>query len=296
MTEAQSVECRPFRLQLEGEGARVIRGCVDFPAGSEDGADPRPYVLVLHGFKGFMDWGFFPLLGRRLAAGGLVAVRFNMSGSGIGEDLESFTETEAFARNTYTRELEDTDVVRAFVEESRMPWVDLDRRGVFGHSMGGGVALLHAAERGDYGACVTWAAISRVQRYDDDTVAAWRREGVLVIRNARTGQELPLSTDILDDVLENGSQLDVRAACRRSATPTLLVHGSEDEAVPFAEGETLEAARAESPAADRGRFVAVHGAGHTFGAVHPPRETTPHLERVLAETVGHFRRHLLEEA
>ena len=51
---------------------------------------------MLHGFKGFTRWGFFPELSRRIAESGMVAVRFNMSGSGVGSDPESFSEPDAF--------------------------------------------------------------------------------------------------------------------------------------------------------------------------------------------------------
>ena len=59
-----------------------------------------------------MHWGFFPELSRRIAEAGLVAVSLNVSGSGIGDDLENFTEDEAFAHNTYSKDLEDLEVVR----------------------------------------------------------------------------------------------------------------------------------------------------------------------------------------
>ena len=37
------------------------------------GGATRPVAVLVHGFKGFMDWGFFPHLSRRLAAAGFVA-------------------------------------------------------------------------------------------------------------------------------------------------------------------------------------------------------------------------------
>ena len=95
---------RPFTLTHPDDPARVIRGRVDTPG--DAGEDKRyPHVIVVHGFKGFMNWGFFPELGGRLAEAGYAGVFFNTSGSGIGEDLESFTEVEAFERSTYAKDL-----------------------------------------------------------------------------------------------------------------------------------------------------------------------------------------------
>ncbi len=65
--------------------------CSSTPAIS--GGEPAPGVLIVHGFKGFKDWGMFPLMAERLAEAGFAACRFNLSGSGIGEDGETFSAT-----------------------------------------------------------------------------------------------------------------------------------------------------------------------------------------------------------
>src|SRR5512143_489800 len=52
---------------------------------TSDRAEPRPAVLIVHGFKGFKDWGMFPPLADRVARAGFTAVSFNLSGSGVDE-------------------------------------------------------------------------------------------------------------------------------------------------------------------------------------------------------------------
>ena len=49
------------------------------------------------------------------------------------------------------------------------------------------------------------------------------------IRNARTGQVLPLYPDVLDDIERNADSLDIEAAAGRIAVPWLIIHGTEDE-------------------------------------------------------------------
>ena len=39
-------------------------------------------VLFAHGFKGFKDWGHFPLIQRYLANNGFIVVAFNFSHNG----------------------------------------------------------------------------------------------------------------------------------------------------------------------------------------------------------------------
>ena len=48
-----------------------IRGYVGMPRKA------RALVVIVHGFKGFKDWGFFPWLGEHLCAAGFAIVRFN---------------------------------------------------------------------------------------------------------------------------------------------------------------------------------------------------------------------------
>ena len=277
-----SLDSRSFRLTYPHEPARIIRGIADGPRGFASAREPRPHVLVLHGFKGFMNWGFFPEIAHRIAARGMVAVRFNMSGSGIGDDLETFTELEAFARNTYTRELEDLQRVRGWIASGAVRGIDTMRCALVGHSRGGGVALLHAAEHDAVRSIVTWAAISDVDRFDELTKAGWRRQGVITIHNARTKQDMDIALGALDDIEWNRARFDILAACRRIHVPVLLIHGSADETVPVHEAERLFAAL-DPPTA---RKLVITGAGHTFGVTHPPRGYTDAFERVAEATLA----------
>jgi dienelactone hydrolase len=277
---------QPFELDYPGEPGRIVRGRLVRPDGSRSGA-ALPWVLVLHGFKGFMDWGFFPELARRLADAGLAAVLFNTSGSGIGADLESFTEEAAFARGTLSRQLEDIARVREHVLSGAFDGLDLGRAGLFGHSRGGGMGLVHAAETGAYRAVVAWAAMDDADRYGGAVKAAWRRAGMLPVVNTRTGQVLGLSVEVLDDFERHRERFDIPAACARLAAPTLLLHGAEDESVDPAALDRLAAAL------PRGEAIRLPGAGHTFGATHPLGKPTPDLELALEKSVAWFLAHLL---
>ena len=129
----------------------IIRGEAYVPANASG------TVVICHGFKGFAHFAFFPYLAERLADAGLRAVTFDFSGSGIGDDRENFTNPLAFTHNTYLQELDDLDAV---ISEARVhDWIE-GPYGLFGHSRGGGIAILQAARDANVGALVTWAAIS----------------------------------------------------------------------------------------------------------------------------------------
>ena len=234
-----------------------------------------PTVIVVHGFKGFLRWGFFPELQERLAQAGFLSLAINLSGSGVGEDLENFTEDQAFHDSTPSRDAEDLQSVLDALRAGKIPGVDLDRLAILGHSRGGGSALLHAERCAAYRAVLTWASVAHSNRFDEATQAGWRAAGVLEVRNARIGKLHRMGLAWLDDVEQNAAELDILAACSRLKTPTLLLHGDADMAVPSSDMAAIQAAFAPQVA----RSVLIEGAGHTFGAVHPWRGSNPQLEQ-----------------
>jgi pimeloyl-ACP methyl ester carboxylesterase len=287
MTRTESVELREreFVLEDERDPLRTVRGRISLPARRERGL---PFVLVLHGFKGFMDWGFYPELARRLAASGLAVVRFNFSGSGHGPRPLECTESQAFFENTPSRELDDVERVRAWLDGGGVPEIDARRGALFGHSLGGAVALVHAARRADTLALVGWASCATFRRFAPEVETLWRRQGYVDIPNMRTKEIHRLGLGWLDDVERNARALDVLAACQSLRTPSLFVHGSEDEAVPLSEGEALF----HSCAPGLARLHVIPKASHTFGAVHPLERVPPALEDALQETCAFLRRAL----
>ena len=241
-------------------------------------------VVICHGFKGFAHWGFFPKLGREIAAAGMRAITFDFSGSGIGEDRETFVDAEAFERNTFTQELADLDAVIA--EARRREWIT-NPYGLLGHSRGGGVAILHAAANPDVKALVTWAAISYVTRWTPSDVITWREKGFVDILNARTGQVMKLGTNLLDDVeAHDKNTLDIAAAAGRIHVPWLILHGNNDETVPV-----LEASRLHEWASSTSTLRLVDG-DHGFGAKHPFTEVPASFSNALKETLQFFEQNL----
>jgi pimeloyl-ACP methyl ester carboxylesterase len=259
---------------------------IDVRAGGR--GSPRPAVVVVPGFKGFKDWGMFPPFADRLARAGLSAVSMNPSGSGV-DDAGDFTLAERFGHNTYSAELDDTLEVVEALARGALGVAPPSSIGLVGHSRGGGVGVLAAAEDRRITALATWAAISSVERWSPAEQRAWREAGVKEIVNARTGQRLPLYPDVLDDIDSHAAvRLDILGAAGRLAIPWLIVHGAEDESVSSLEAEALHAAAR----GDLARHLPIAGAGHTFGTVHPWRGETPAFRLVADETLGFLAAHL----
>lgn len=238
--------------------------------------------MVCHGFKGFRNWGFFPHAASRLALAGFTSVTFDFSGSGVGEDGESFDELDRWRRQTISGDLADLQTVVDWAVSQGAPWV-----GLLGHSRGGATALIHAAGDLRVKALVTWAAVCAYLRWPEDQVEQWRRLGSLEVVNLRTGQVLPVGLDLLDDLeAHRNGKLDVLAAAARIRVPWLIVHGTADETVPAEDGARLLAASRSGGGG--ARLLPVQGAGHTFGVGHPWTGSGPAFDLVLDRTVALF--------
>lgn len=274
-----------YRLSYEEEPSRLLRVRVTRPEGRPE---DLPSVVVLHGFKGFLRWGFFPELQERLAGAGFQSVAVNLSGSGVGEDLEHFTDDQGFFNSTPSRDLEDLERVLEALRSGLIPGADEERLGILGHSRGGGSAILHAERSGAYRALVTWASVAASNRFDAESLARWREEGVLLVPNARLAKEHRMGLQWLRDVEENAAALDILAACARARTAALLIHGEADQAVPVDDLEALAAAYRPGLA----ETLRIPKAGHTFGAVHPWQGSTPELEQAIEASLAFLKRHL----
>lgn len=268
----------PIPFTLQGPNG-PLHGLIDFPA--EPGL--RPTVVICHGFKGFMEWAFFPYLAHLLAERGFVVVRFNLSGSGQLPGEDRVSDLDAFCSNTHSRELADLLAVIAAVGGEIAPGrADSKRISLVGHSRGGGNAILAVARPelvGRVRALVTWAAVATFDRYSGDQKALWRDLGEFPVQNTRTKQDLALGLGLLEDLETNRETLDLERAAAVRTCPWLIVHGDRDDSVGFSDAETLAAV-----AADPFELVRIEGGDHGFGAKHPFRSPTPQLIQALNAT------------
>lgn len=268
-------------------GGVTLRGAITY----SERTGPRPTVIICHGFKGFMEWGFFPYAAELLALRGFTAIRFNFHGSGMAPGDELVTDGEAFRSATFGGDVADLlRVIEAAGSTIAGGRVDRERLGLLGHSRGGGAALLAAATSDRISALVTWAAVSTFDRMSDSDKEVWRRDGELPIVNARTGQTVPIGVDVLADLEANAERYDLLQAADRRAAPWLIVHGELDATVPFAEAGALHAA-ARPPV----ELHPITAGDHTLGARHPFAGPTPALTRALNATQTWFLNHLRED-
>ncbi len=198
------------------DGIQLV-GMIHIP---EKTSPKYPAVMLLHGFTGnkaethFM----FTKMARKLAKAGFVCLRFDFSGSGDSEG--------SFEEMTYLTELADAKAALKFLRQQ--PKVNVEKIGVLGLSMGGGVAALLAGSEPDIKSLVLLSAVSRPEenfrKLLENIPKISKPDGSWYLDNGgnAVGQKF-------FEVLPKARPLDV---IKNYSGHALIIHGNEDVVVP----------------------------------------------------------------
>lgn len=248
-----------------------------------------PIVLLVHGFKGFKDWGHFHLMAEEFARAGFVFFKFNMSHNGTTvEDPLNFGDLQAFGNNNFTKELDDIDVMINTIHKFQFDHITLNTQRLFivGHSRGGGVSIIKASEDDRIKGITTWAALNNFRMgFTQEAIDHWRKSKVHYIDNVRTNQKMPLYFQVYENLEENKDRLDPKKAIAKMNKPALLIHGDADETVPVSQlHEMVEI----NPNIEH---HIVKNGNHVFGGSHPFTQANlhPHAQEVFNKTVSFFK-------
>jgi len=182
---------------------------------------PSPAVVVMHG------WGanaslMLPAL-KPLHAAGFAVLLLDARCHGQSDDA-AFTSLPLFA--------EDIEAGLDWLRQN--PLVDAQCLAVMGHSVGAGAALLCATRRPDVRAVISLSAFAHpreiMRTYLAEAHIPYPVLGWYVMRHVQT-----VIGARFDDIAPLNSMARLRC-------PVLLVHGSDDELVPFANAQRLLAA------------------------------------------------------
>ena len=262
-------------IQVTGSGGRPMLTDI-FYTGKTAG---KPVVIYAHGFNGFKDWGNFDIIATQFAEAGFLFVKFNFSHNGTTvEQPEDFADLEAYGNNNYTKELDDLGVIIDWVQESNS---DCGKICLLGHSRGGGIVLLKAAEDRRIATVVTWASVAECKTpwgsWDLEKMLEWEEKGVQYYTNGRTKQEMPLYYQLYKNYLPNQQCLSIERAIKSLDIPILICHGSADPAVPVSKAHLLHEWQ---PAAE----LFIVDSDHVFGRKHPwEGETLPEVMQEVVE-------------
>lgn len=274
------------RFALAGAAEQTIRGYVHLPAGTA----PGPVVLLAHGFKGFADYGFLPLLAGRLTETGTAVVRFSFSHCGITGDGETFDRPDLFEHDTFGRQVNDTLALIAAIRDGALPGgdrLDPERIGMIGHSRGGVTAILATGATDALMILVTLAAPAECL-HDQALRAKILAEGRAPSPSGRTGEMLYVGRDFIDDLDCAGERYCLLKRLAGYGRPYMAVHGRADETVDYRAAERLAAAHAAGPT----ELLIVPDAGHTFDFRHGQTGSTEAFDRVSGAVIAFANVHL----
>ncbi|MVN90175.1 alpha/beta hydrolase family protein [Mucilaginibacter aquatilis] len=242
-----------------------------------------PLVIFVHGFKGFKDWGTHHLVANYFAAQGFRFLKFNFSHNGTTpEQPTDFADLIAFSENTFSIELEDLQYVIDWVcSGSVIPVVH--SVALIGHSMGGGISVIKAAEDKRVSHLITMASVASFRNlWPPLAETQWRLSGVIHFPNYRTGQQMPVKSTLLDDLDRNPGRLNVLANAANVTQPWLLIHGTADSVVTLSHAHELKAMQPNA------QLLILPNADHVFGAGHPylQSELPTHLHQLCEKAIA----------
>ncbi len=267
-------------FSLLGADQKPIVGDVTY----DDKNTNAPLVIFVHGFKGFKDWGAHHLTAHYFAQNGYRYLKFNLSHSGVTlENPKDVTNMDAFANNTFSKEMLDIDLVINYALEN----LGVNEVFMIGHSRGGGLSILQAANNPQIKALITWSSIADFSSlWRKEQEEEWRTEGKIHVVNARTKEKMPLNITLLEDFKANKAQLNIIEGAKRINIPWLIVQGDNDVNVPFETAQQLANANPDS------RLLKIEGANHVYGATHPysNENLPPQLFQVCEKSIAFLNR------
>lgn len=249
-----------------------------------------PILIFAHGFKGFKDWGHWEVLGQEFAKAGFCFIKFNFSHNGTTPEAWSdFADLEAFGQNNYSKELSDLETVIQWIQtaedwQQKTNW-EAQNISLIGHSRGGPIVLITALEQAAVQRVITWAGVhelSYVWERQPELLPIWEQEGVYTVHNGRTKQDMPIYYQLYQDYQANKDRFSIKQTLSKLEKPYLILHGTEDPAVPSQAAEYLQAH------AQQASLTWIEGANHVFGGQHPFNKATlpAHSQQLLEHSLA----------
>ncbi|GAA4273347.1 alpha/beta hydrolase [Aquimarina gracilis] len=274
---------RKKNIKLEGKHQKPILADVFYIKSQEK----KPIVIFCHGYKGFKDWGAWDLVADAFANAGFLFVKFNFShNGGTVEQPIDFPDLEAFGNNTYIKELDDLETIIDWVSGTDFGYkgmADTAEISLIGHSRGGGIVTIKAAEDPRISKLISWAGVSDYKERFPKGKAfeLWNKKGVYYIENGRTKQQMPHYLGFYTSFIDNEERLTIKKAAKKIKIPHLIIHGTHDPTVSLEEGQNIHSWNPNS------ELFLIEGADHVFGAKHPwsHNEMPAYLKEITVKSI-----------
>lgn len=269
--------------EIEGQNGKPILLDVTY---SERYTD-QELVIFCHGYKGFKDWGAWHLIAEAFAEKGIAFLKFNFSHyGGTPASPSSFDDLEGFGNDNYSKQLDDLGAVIdwAATKFATNPHIHRQKINLIGHSRGGGLVYLKAAEDARIKKLISWSGVADFEERfpQGEAFKTWKDKGVYHVKNGRTGQMMPHYFQFFEDFQANKARLSILERAKTLKHPALIIHGTSDEAVNSNETRRL------AEVVPFGETYFIKNANHVYGMQHPfeaadlPAQTQELVEKTIA--------------
>lgn len=204
--------------------------------------NPKRLILIGHGVTGDKDRPWAQALAEALSDAGSSALRFSFSGNGQSQG--------DFRASTISKEVTD---LRAIIEAAQQ--AGYKEIGYAGHSMGGAVGVLRAADDPRLNFLISLAGMVHTAKFTQvefgdqipDEGFMWDEK------------DCPLSSTFVNDLTQIDTLLPLGSKIQ---IPWLLVHGDQDDVVPIE--ESLQMFDQASKTSCNIKFIEILGSNHVF--------------------------------
>ena len=271
---------KQFSISL-GDG--VLHGDLHYA-----GHSSCPILLIIHGFRGSKNWGFFPTIAEEFAQNGSIVLTWNMSLNGYSKNSQYIDQPDNFARNTITQEMVDTQsIIDSILQDDRIISGDIRSHWngdihVLGHSRGGGIGILISAKNPSIKKLALWNTISRFGRFTERQKKLWSETGTFPIDETEDGKVIAMNYTYISDLELHGDEYSPLRSIAEVSADILIVHAEQDMTVPIREAHALQ---------EKSHSAHMHSipqAGHIFGCTHPFTEMTSSLRDAIDTTTAFF--------
>ncbi|MBL8000066.1 MAG: alpha/beta hydrolase, partial [Candidatus Kapabacteria bacterium] len=190
-----------------------------------------PIVLVAHGFTAHSRWGFYPYVCSSLSKDAAVLmVDFSMNGYARTHDVD----TEAFAQNTVSREVDELSNLIKRIRRTPECYIPMEvckslsrHVHILGHSRGASVSLLAALVSDDITSVCCWSPVADFMRFSQRQCDEWRKTG---FRPATSDTASGLRSNVLylDDIERNRERFRLATLLKQSRFPVHVITGGQD--------------------------------------------------------------------
>ncbi|MBU3185870.1 alpha/beta hydrolase [Clostridium estertheticum] len=231
-------------VEIDSENLR-LRGMLHIP---ENISNKVPIVIIFHGFCGdkIGPHFIFVKLSRLLERAGIACIRFDFAGSGESDG--------DFIDMTMDTELKDANNILNYVKT--LDFVDNDRIGIVGLSMGGAIASMLAGERkSDIETICLWAPAGNMgeiildKHYIGANFEEFRQNGYFDVEGLLVGTKF----------VDNVKNIKIYEKAAEYDKKSLIIHGEKDDVVSLSASQKYIDFWGDSSL-----LKVINGANHTF--------------------------------